>query len=139
MTAAVAADIDPRAPATPPGLADPVNRVLVVRMLAKGYSRRAAAEFVGCHVATIGRTAAADPNFRQALTQAEETVTMQALERVIAASPSRATGGPRPGFWNARPPGASAASPLPSAQSTLPSWPWALPKPSSPWAFPPSN
>ena len=62
-------------------------------------------------MATIGRTATRDPAFRQALVEAEQTVTMLALEQVIAAFRE-------PRYWRAAAwilertaPSASAAAP----------------------------
>ena len=64
MASATLPDSDRQPPAAASrGLLDPLKRRLLLKFVAKGPSRRAAARAVGCHTATVGRTAARDPEF----------------------------------------------------------------------------
>ncbi len=53
------------------GILDDVKRGEICAILTVGCSRATAARYVGCHVATIRRTAERDPTFGLALRQAE--------------------------------------------------------------------
>ena len=76
------------------GLLDPVKRTILLKLLAKGLSRRAAAGLVGCHTAAVGRTAQRDPEFALQLAEAEEALSLAGP----AAHHRRRR---RPAFWRA--------------------------------------
>jgi hypothetical protein len=67
------------------GLLEPAKRAILLKLLARGLSLRSAARYVGCHPATITRTAARDPEFAQQLAEAEEALPLMALDRLTAA------------------------------------------------------
>jgi len=65
---------------------DAPRRERLCLLISLGMSRRRAASYVGCHHATISRTAARDPQFARALRQAEEICEAEPLARVMMAS-----------------------------------------------------
>jgi hypothetical protein len=61
---------------------DAKKRTRICGLLALGYSRRMAAEHVGCDPSTITRTAKRDENFRQQLAAAQADADIEALKLI---------------------------------------------------------
>ncbi len=72
-------DIPPETPpenSNPPNkrpALDEIKKREVIAILSVGCTRQAAAEYVGCHVSTITRTAERDPQFQAKLRQAQSS------------------------------------------------------------------
>jgi hypothetical protein len=76
------------------GLLDPEKRKIILAVLAKGSTRRAAAGLVGCSASTIYRTALRDEQFALELGRAENAAKIAFANRINAAAAE-------PRFWRA--------------------------------------
>jgi hypothetical protein len=72
--------------ARPKGALDDVKRRDIIAILSVGCSRTTAAQYVGCHVSTITRTAARDPEFEEQVRQAESLLEIKHLKNIDAAA-----------------------------------------------------
>ncbi len=68
------------------GLLDAGKRREIVAILSLGCSRATAAQYVGCHAVTIGRTAMRDPEFGRQIRQAESLLEVKHLRNIEAAA-----------------------------------------------------
>jgi hypothetical protein len=67
-----------------PPVLDPIKRREILAILSVGCSRATAADYVGCSVSTIQKTAERDPTFAEELRRAEsraEIALLQAIQR----------------------------------------------------------
>ncbi len=76
------------------GVLDPEKRKIILAVLAKGSTRRAAAGLVNCSPSTIHRTALGDEEFAAQLSRAENAAKIAFASRINAAAAE-------PRFWRA--------------------------------------
>jgi len=84
----------PAEPAPSRAVLDDKKRTTIIALLANGFSRRMAAQYVGCASSTITRTAARDPDFRDQLAAAEFNADVGALRALRVAAR-------KPRYWRA--------------------------------------
>ncbi len=62
-----------------PPVLDKTKKGQIIKLLSVGFSRRAAADYVGCAVSTIRNTAGRDPQFAEHLRRAEGALEIRCL------------------------------------------------------------